>query len=1414
LNGAAGAAGGAGGSITLSAPGTLTLGGTTSVAGGTGGGGGSGYYNYSTSAYSGTGGNGGAGGKAGTMSASGASLVLSGATLNANGGGGGSGGSYGTAAGSAGANGGGSPITLSTAGDITVTGSDYVYASQLNLLAGKSISFGTTGSNSASGYLYSNYGSPITLIANWNGSSSAPDVATAAQCGTVFCGIGGTGSIDTNYYTYYYGQLQAPDGGAISLKAAGPVDLTSISVRSNGGSGGYSGDYYYAGTQQATRGGAVTISSTQGDVKISDVSAMGGYGGHGASGTTTSPNGGTGGTGGAGGSIRVSAAGSLSVSGYVDASGGAGGSGGDGYYDYSLSTPAYTGTGGAGGAGGNAGSITLGGASITLDNANIRVLGGYPGLGSTYGTTTGALGAAGASSALQLGTAGDIAVLGYNNLAASRVALLAGKAITLGNGTSDSSGHINSTGSDTLLVANWNGSTSTPDVATTAQCGTAFCGISGSGGISNGYDYYEGYYYTGQLQNQNGGAITLKAAGPVDLKSISVSSIGGNGDSYYYVGVQEAGSGGAVTISSTQGDVTLGDVSIRGGYGRYGASGTAAAPNGGAAGAGGTGGSIHASAAGALNVTGSIDVSGGNGGWGGDGYYDYSLATPAYTGTGGAGGVGGNGGTMSLSGASVVVSGVALTARSGPGGPGGLGTTAGTAGGGGTGGNINLNATGGNVTLNSGSSLIGFAAGDALVLASAGNFINNAGASALAAPNGRWLVYSTNPTSDVRGGIAYDFKQYGISYNGTAYAGPGAGNGVIYSVAPSVISVLTGTVTKTYDGTTAAPLSPGNFSTTGAIDGDIVVVNYPSSGVYADKNVGTAKGVSATVAITGATNGTTPVYGYRLASATASGNIGQIDQRALSTWVGSSSGLWSNPANWDAIPDGANVLEVSIPAVPAGGSYQVTYDAGVGTTSLKTLTSAQTLGLSGGSLTINGSLSTAGYVQSGGTLGGTGGLSVTNSFSQSGGTIGLTGSASAAITQATGDLIIRNLTAPNVSLTAQSGGLSQTGPIVASALVTKSVAGTNLSDSGNQVGSFTATNIGSGNVTLTNKGALSVASIANSGGNITLNNTGAVTALGALSASGDVNVTSDSLALSSGSSIGAGRDAIISATVGDLAATNAKVSATRDIKAQVAGDLRLNDGSSFTAGNDIWLTLNGVNSTLYLNDLSGLKPSYLWAEAPSTIHLEYTARTSGGFVVDGVPADVVSYSSVADGSGLFHGPTKAPAALDAGLDVVGIALPPPVITTAATEAVANTVVATTITSTTTAATTATASTATTTKVEAPPPTAAVTTAGGSGTSLLSTSNQTIGGTEGTFGGSSTTPAASSAPASSTAAPASSSGAAASSDKSGADKPAEDKPAVAKKEEKKEEEKKDDKKKDEAAARKDDKPAAKKVATCS
>jgi fibronectin-binding autotransporter adhesin len=102
--------------------------------------------------------------------------------------------------------------------------------------------------------------------------------------------------------------------------------------------------------------------------------------------------------------------------------------------------------------------------------------------------------------------------------------------------------------------------------------------------------------------------------------------------------------------------------------------------------------------------------------------------------------------------------------------------------------------------------------------------------------------------------------------------------------AQALTAGLTGTVSKTYDGTTAATLAAGNYTLPGVVSGDTVTLNNPTSGTYDTKNVGSGKTVSVTgLAISGLSAGN-----YTLSSTSTSGVIGVITALTTSCWLTSS----------------------------------------------------------------------------------------------------------------------------------------------------------------------------------------------------------------------------------------------------------------------------------------------------------------------------------------------------------------------------------------------------------------------------------------------------------------------------------------------------------------------------------------------
>ena len=142
-------------------------------------------------------------------------------------------------------------------------------------------------------------------------------------------------------------------------------------------------------------------------------------------------------------------------------------------------------------------------------------------------------------------------------------------------------------------------------------------------------------------------------------------------------------------------------------------------------------------------------------------------------------------------------------------------------------------------------------------------------------------VALNNPTSgnyasaNVGTGIA-------VGVTGLALSGAAAGNYVLASttasagigtITPAILTVdLTGVVKKQFDGTTTATLAPNNYTLSGLVVGDGVILNAPVLGTYATPDVGAGIPVS----VSGLALGGAGAGNYVLASTTATGNIGEI----------------------------------------------------------------------------------------------------------------------------------------------------------------------------------------------------------------------------------------------------------------------------------------------------------------------------------------------------------------------------------------------------------------------------------------------------------------------------------------------------------------------------------------------------------
>ena len=150
--------------------------------------------------------------------------------------------------------------------------------------------------------------------------------------------------------------------------------------------------------------------------------------------------------------------------------------------------------------------------------------------------------------------------------------------------------------------------------------------------------------------------------------------------------------------------------------------------------------------------------------------------------------------------------------------------------------------------------------------------------------------------------------------------------GAVGEIDPRILSVaLQGSVTKTYDGSTAAALAAGNYTAlTGVLNGDAVSVNSPTAGTYDTADVGTGK----TVTVTGLTLSGAKAFDYTIA-ASVSGTIGEVDPRTLTialqgsvskTYDGNTAAILAQ-GNYSALTGVVGSDAVTLATYPATGSY-------------------------------------------------------------------------------------------------------------------------------------------------------------------------------------------------------------------------------------------------------------------------------------------------------------------------------------------------------------------------------------------------------------------------------------------------------------------------------------------------------------
>ncbi|MEK9212916.1 MBG domain-containing protein [Sphingomonas sp. 2378] len=212
---------------------------------------------------------------------------------------------------------------------------------------------------------------------------------------------------------------------------------------------------------------------------------------------------------------------------------------------------------------------------------------------------------------------------------------------------------------------------------------------------------------------------------------------------------------------------------------------------------------------------------------------------------------------------------------------------------------------------------------DAINVTAVGSFTNNAGSRALQASQG-WIVGSAAPGTTVLGGLAPDYIQYDYLNQFV----PRQGNGVLYALAPTVQASLKGSVSKVYDGTTAASLTSANYDVTGAAAGDVVTLGTAVA-TFDTANVGTGK----TVTVSGfgsatALNGQTPIYGYRVVVNGGSTLSGEITPATL-TYVADAASRGYGDANPALTGNVTGFVNNETVASATSGTLAFTSTAGV-----------------------------------------------------------------------------------------------------------------------------------------------------------------------------------------------------------------------------------------------------------------------------------------------------------------------------------------------------------------------------------------------------------------------------------------------------------------------------------------------------
>jgi hypothetical protein len=438
----------------------------------------------------------------------------------------------------------------------------------------------------------------------------------------------------------------------------------------------------------------------------------------------------------------------------------------------------------------------------------------------------------------------------------------------------------------------------------------------------------------------------------------------------------------------------------------------------------------------------------------------------------------------------------------------------------------------------------------------------------------------------VSGGTgSFDDKNVGegkiVTITGATLSGPDAGNYVMSASGTTKASITPATLKISAITAAATKVYDGTDKAVlygGELTGKIDGddVNFSGIGTFNNKNVGDSK----VITLADSSLSGDDAGNYIITGVPTGTLTGSITQLESVEWIGGASGNWSVGSNWRNPTTGKTGAVPDLTNVAkVNGLSGVTVNFDV--------TSATFAGLSLGGLN-----------QSGGTLTVTGGISVLGgSISQSGGA----------------------LITPSLNAT--------------------TVGGINLSGA-NQIGSFTASNSGSGNVVLKNTFSVFSGSVTNPVGSVTVDNNGA-TIINGVTSGATITLAAHS-PLTINGTVSAGGSISLLADNGGALTQNANVTSTGGGSISVGGGTITMSPTAVTStnggtislsatGNIVLGSLNAGSGAIAASSTSGGITTAPGAPKPNVIAKVLSFDTSGNNPIDiAIPAPATTKTAEAD----------------------------------------------------------------------------------------------------------------------------------------------------------------------------------------